>query len=116
MHIFAVTLPEPVRLREFNAREEANLSDFQEGLVHLAAVLNGEHKEEIYPRKLVEGMMVSQAARYVEDAFQKFVEECEKARESGVDESEVFVFPKLPTNSTSKNFIEKLFSCLICDH
>ncbi|KAJ9179816.1 hypothetical protein P3X46_008136 [Hevea brasiliensis] len=111
-----VTLPEPVRLREFNANEEANLSEFQEELVQMAAVLNGDHKNDIYPQRLVEGMTVSQAAKYVENAYKKFCEECEKARESGVDESEVIVLPKLPTNTTSKSFIEKLFSCLICDN
>ncbi|KAJ9179817.1 hypothetical protein P3X46_008137 [Hevea brasiliensis] len=92
-----VTLPGPVKLRELPERvklrefDEANLSEFQEELVQMAAVLNGDHKEEIYPQNLVKGMKVSKAGMYVEEAFKKFCDECKKARECGVDESEVIV-------------------------
>lgn len=118
MHVHsAVKLPEPVKLREAAAKEGAKLSEFQEELVQMAAALNGDHKKDIYPQRLVEGMTVSQAVKYVEDGFKKFCEECEKARESGVDETEVIVLDKSRTKTTTpKTFIHKLFSCFICDN
>ncbi|KAJ9131837.1 hypothetical protein P3X46_034749 [Hevea brasiliensis] len=111
-----VALTEPVKLREADAKEEAKLSEFQEELVQMAAALNGDHKKDIYPHKLVEGMTVLQAVKYVEDGFKKFCEECEKARESGADESEIIVLAKSSTSTTPKSFIHKLFSCLVCDN
>ncbi|KDP39583.1 hypothetical protein JCGZ_02603 [Jatropha curcas] len=113
-----VTLPEPVKLREGVAREDGNLSEFQQELVQMAAVLNGDHKKDIYPHKIAEGMTVSVAAKYMESAFKKFIEEGEKARENGVDESEVIVIENfVPTNHKSpRSFIQKLFSCLVCDN
>jgi phospholipase C len=90
VHI-AVTLGEPAKLRETGPQEEAKLSEFQEELVQLAAVLNGDHRKDIYPDKLVENMTVGEAAKYVQEAFKKFQDECAKARESGVDEDEIVV-------------------------
>ncbi|KAE8721401.1 Non-specific phospholipase C5 [Hibiscus syriacus] len=64
-----VTLPEPVKTRHSKAKETAKLSDFQEELVQMAAVLKGDHKSDIYPHKLVENMTVAEAAEYVHGAF-----------------------------------------------
>ncbi|XP_002524007.2 non-specific phospholipase C4 [Ricinus communis] len=118
-----VTLTEPVKLRSRGANEEANISEFQQELVQLAAVLNGDHGTDIYPHKLVESMKVSEAANYVENAFKRFYEEYEKARDGGVDESEVIALVKTEalaiitnTSASSKSFIQKLFSCIVCDN
>ncbi|XP_030962379.1 non-specific phospholipase C4-like [Quercus lobata] len=108
-----VTLGEPVKLRDDGPPDEAKLSEFQEELVQLAAVLNGDHRKETYPDKLVENMTVAEAAKYVTDAFKTFLDECDKARASGVSEDEIVV---CATNSSSKSIASKLFSCLICDN
>ncbi|KAK9273937.1 hypothetical protein L1049_018749 [Liquidambar formosana] len=111
-----VTLPEPIKLRETEAKEEAKLSEFQEELVQMAAVLNGDHRKDIYPHKLVENMKVSEAVIYVGEALKKFLDECEKAKKSGADESEIVVLENAPTRAPSKSFGHKIFSCLICDN
>ena len=112
MHI-AVTLGEPVKLRDAGPPDQAKLSEFQEELVQLAAVLNGDHRKETYPDKLVENMTVAEAAKYVTDAFKTFLDECDKARASGVSEDEIVV---CATKTSSKSIASKLFSCLICDN
>ncbi|GAV88681.1 hypothetical protein CFOL_v3_32103 [Cephalotus follicularis] len=111
-----VTLPEPVKMRETEAKEDANLSDFQEQIVLMSAALSGDHVKDTYPHKLVENMVVSQAVKYVVDVFQKFCNECEIARKNGVDESEIVCLANPPARKTSKSLAHKIFSCLICDH
>lgn len=110
-----------MEMREGGAKEEAKLSEFQEEIVQLAAVLNGDHRKDIYPDKLVENMTVAEAAKYAQDGFKKFLNECEKARASGVDEEEIVECPTSPGPSSSssssppnKSFVHKIFSCLIC--
>ncbi|XP_065854369.1 non-specific phospholipase C3-like [Euphorbia lathyris] len=112
-----VTLTEPVKMRTrgIEEEEEATVSEFQGELVQMAAVMNGDHTKDIYPHKLVEGMKVSEAAKYVEDAFQQFRQACEIARENGVDESQIILLQS-NTTATPKSFFNKLFSCLICDN
>ncbi|KAK1425016.1 hypothetical protein QVD17_20358 [Tagetes erecta] len=82
-----VTLPEPVKMREDEANEEAKLTDLQEELVQLGSVLKGDHKESDYPDKLVENKKVNEGAKYVEVAFNKFCDDCEKAKSEGKDDS-----------------------------
>ena len=116
MH-FAVTLVEPVKLREGAAKEDAKLSEFQEELVEMAAVLNGDLKKDIYPQQLVDGLNVSDGAKYVEKAFKRFCDECDKATKNGVDDSEIICLEKpATTHRASKSFVQKLFSCLVCDN
>ncbi|KAL0429377.1 UNVERIFIED_CONTAM: Non-specific phospholipase C4 [Sesamum radiatum] len=116
------TLSEPVKLREAEAKDEAKLSEFQEELVQMAASLCGDHTKEGFPHKLVENMTVSDGVEYVKGAFQKFLDECEKARRNGADGSTICI----PTGNTStsaaaatpssksKSFVSKLFSCVVC--
>jgi len=78
-----------VKLRRTAAAEQAPLSEFQEELVQLAAVLNGDHTKDSYPHKLVEGMTVAEAARYCVDAFKAFRDECEKCKKRGEDGSHI---------------------------
>ncbi|KAJ8430444.1 hypothetical protein Cgig2_025871 [Carnegiea gigantea] len=115
-----VTLPEPVRLRDFEANEERNLSDFQGELVQLAAVLRGDHTKDTYPHKLVETMTVAQAATYCDEALKIFLEECEKARQTGADENAVIVVQNTDDNDSNKknsrSFLHEFLSCLVCDN
>ncbi|WCJ27714.1 non-specific phospholipase C3 [Euphorbia peplus] len=120
-----VTLTEPVKMRTrglaVEEEEDADISEFQGELVQMAAVINGDHtKPDLYPHKIVEGMKVSQAAKYVEDAFLQFQQACVEARENGADESQIILLQQSNTTATTdtspKSFFNKLFSCLICDN
>ncbi|KAL7233902.1 hypothetical protein ACSBR1_017495 [Camellia fascicularis] len=111
-----VTLPEPVKLREAGPREEKQLSEFQQELVQLAATLNGDHKKDIFPNKLVENMTAIEAVNYVEGAFKMFLDECEHAKNRGADESHIPLLPNSHPRTVSKSFLQKIFSCLVCDH
>lgn len=110
---FAEKLPDPIRLREAVANEQAKLSEFQEELVLMAATLNGDYRKSIYPNRLIENMSVLDAAKYVEGAFKTFLDECEKARQNGADECEIVDCANTPPNS--KNFIDKMLSCITCN-
>ncbi|OIW18856.1 hypothetical protein TanjilG_25299 [Lupinus angustifolius] len=110
-----VKLPDPIKLREIGAQEEAKLTEFQEELVQMAATLNGDHRKSIYPNKLVENMTVPEAVKYVENAFKTFLDECDKAKQSGVDESEIVDCANASVPPGSKNLFDKVLSCIICD-
>ncbi|MQL84101.1 hypothetical protein Taro_016628 [Colocasia esculenta] len=117
-----LTLPEPKKLRKTGAaREDANLTEFQEVLVQMGAVLNGDHRKEgLYPQKLVEDMTVGEAAKYLQEAFGTFCEACENCRKAGMDESEIVVVNGAAGDGSSpeakkKSFLQKMFSCLVCN-
>ena len=98
-------------MRDIEGKETVKLSEFQEEIVQMAAALNGDHKKEIYPQRLVENMTVAEAVKYVDGALKKLCDECQKAEERGMDESEI---GKLPERSKSKSFVHKMLSCLVC--
>ncbi|XP_027335140.1 non-specific phospholipase C4-like [Abrus precatorius] len=108
-------LPEPVKLREAPAQEQAKLSEFQEELVQMAATLNGDHRKSSYPDKLTENMSVEDAAKYVEGAFDTFLKECEKAKQNGADESEIVDCANGSAPPNSKNFFQNVLSCITCN-
>lgn len=112
-----VTLSEPKKMRHDEANEEANISEFQADLVHLCAVLKGDHQESSYPDKLVENMKVNEAVEYVGVAFKKFCDDCEKAKREGKEDSYIVCDGNLASGQKpSKPFAQKLFSCLVCDN
>ncbi|XP_045790701.1 non-specific phospholipase C4-like [Trifolium pratense] len=109
-------LPDPIKLREAAAKEQAKLSELQEELVLMAATLNGDHRKSIYPDKLIENMCVTDAVKYVEDAFNTFLNECEKAKQNGADGSEIVDCAETcSTQPNSKSFFHKMLSCITCD-
>ncbi|GAB2303188.1 Non-specific phospholipase C4 [Dionaea muscipula] len=117
-----VTLPEPVKLRDREAREEQPLTDFQKELVQMAACLNGDHKKETYPDKLVENMTVADAVEYVTKGFKLFIDESDKARESGADGEYIVVVEVLAAAAAAtknkekiRSLVDKFFSCLACN-
>ncbi|XP_021912196.1 LOW QUALITY PROTEIN: non-specific phospholipase C3-like [Carica papaya] len=110
-------LSEPILTRDFEVEEDETLTDFQEELIQAAAALTGEHVKDIYPFKLVENMKASHGAKYVEDAFNKFLRESKKAKDDGADEHEIVSLLTQPTRTTfPKTFLQKVFSCLVCDN
>ncbi|KAI8021217.1 Non-specific phospholipase C3 [Camellia lanceoleosa] len=117
MHII-VKLPEPVKLREAEAKDNAKLTEFQEQMVQMAATLCGDPKKDIYPNKHVENMTVGEVVKYVNNSFKNFLDRCEKAKASGVDESQICVpsddDPSKISKDKSKSFASKFFSCVAC--
>lgn len=113
---FTVTLNDPVKLRNEEANEKRKISEFQEELVQLAAVLKGDEKKETYPQKLVEKMSVVEAASYCENALKSFLHECEKAKENGADESQIVVCGNQiqASKAKPKSFARKFLACLAC--
>lgn len=107
------TLPEPVKLRPTEAAERAPISEFQAELVQLGAALNGDHAKDVYPHKLVEGMTVTDAARYCNSAFKAFQDECERCKKSGKDGSHVPTLPPSPPSKKSR-FASKMLACFAC--
>lgn len=116
MHTYAVTLPEPVKLREDLPLENRLLSDFQAELVQMAACLNGDHKKKTYPDTLVEKMTVKEAAEYVHEAWKIFLHECEEARKRGEDDSAIVVVDGKHSKNTSRSLATKFFSCIACNN
>ncbi|KAL8062231.1 hypothetical protein ABFX02_02G133900 [Erythranthe guttata] len=106
------TLPEPVKMRETEAKEDARLSEFQEELVHMSAVLCGDHRDDTFPRKLVGKMKVSDGADYANKAFERFLDECRKSMRNGADGTTICI----PPAEKYRSFASKLCSCIVCGH
>ncbi|XP_068635042.1 non-specific phospholipase C4-like [Aristolochia californica] len=111
-----LTMPVPKRLRATDANEQSNLSEFQQELVQLAAVLNGDCKKDIYPDKLVENMTVGEASKYVIEAFKIFSQACENGKRNGMDESEIVAVERQQSSSKKpkNSFLNKMFACFAC--
>lgn len=114
----AEKLPEPVRLREAEADEHREISEFQAELVQLSAALNGDHATEAFESdKLIDGMTVAQASEYCHSAFARFREECRRCKECGMDGSHVPTLQRPPASAaaaTAPSASSKLCGCLPC--
>ncbi|KAK9757699.1 hypothetical protein RND81_01G180400 [Saponaria officinalis] len=105
-----VTLPEPVKLRETLPQEDKKLSEFQAELVQMAACLKGDHKKKSYPEKLIENMTVKEGAEYMQEAWETFCRECEKARKRGTHGDTIVSI------DGRSSLVGKVFSCLACSN
>ncbi|KAH0456691.1 hypothetical protein IEQ34_014598 [Dendrobium chrysotoxum] len=116
-----VTLPEVKKMRTAEAAEGAPLSDFQQELVQLAAVLNGDHANpRIFPHALVQGMTVAEGAKYTQDAFKAFLQEAERCRNCGTDDSYIVALPAGDEEEGKKkkkkpSWYKKWLTCLVCN-
>ncbi|KAG9457363.1 hypothetical protein H6P81_001871 [Aristolochia fimbriata] len=82
-------LPTPVKIRRAEANEGAKLSEFQQELVQLAAVLNGDHLLTSFPDKIGKDMTVREGQVYMETALSRFFEAGLSAKRMGVDEDQI---------------------------
>jgi phospholipase C len=84
--------------------------------VQLGAALNGDHAKDVYPHKLVEGMTVSDAAKYCNDAFRAFLDECDRCKKCGMDGSHIPALPPTPLPPAKKksSFPSKMLACFAC--
>ncbi|XP_031505163.1 non-specific phospholipase C2-like [Nymphaea colorata] len=98
-------LPTPKRMRMTDANEEANLSQFQDELIQLAAVLVGDHELVGFPDKIGEKMTVRQGKQYAEDAVKRFLDASLTARKMGVGDHQIVKMrPSLTTRPTPSTF------------
>ncbi|XP_044482225.1 non-specific phospholipase C2 [Mangifera indica] len=94
-------LPTPVRIRPGDANEDAQLSEFQQELLQLAAVLKGDNIFTSFPEKIGKNMTVKQGKEYMEDAVRRFFEAGQQAKRMGVDEEQIVQMkPSLTTRSS----------------
>ncbi|KAJ7960551.1 Non-specific phospholipase [Quillaja saponaria] len=94
-------LPTPVKIRKGDANETANLSEFQQELLQLAAVLKGDHILTSFPDKIGKDMNVKQGKEYMEDAVRSFFEAGKYAKKMGVSEEHIIQMkPSLTTRSS----------------
>ena len=82
-------LPDATPLRTTEAKEDGGLSEFQSELVHLAAVLNGDHFLSSFPDEISKKMSVKQAHAYVKGAVSRFTRASKEAIALGADESAI---------------------------
>jgi len=98
----SATLPNPPKIRQSGANEEAKLSDFQKELVQLAAILNGDYTLKSYPEEIGKKMNVREGKKYMGDSVRRFFEAGRLAKSLGADDHEIVKMrPSLTTRSTS---------------
>ncbi|KAL9248617.1 Non-specific phospholipase C2-like protein [Drosera capensis] len=96
-----VTLPTPVKIRQTEANEEAHLSEFQQELLQLAAVLKGDSSLTSYPEKISKEMTVKQGRVYMRDAIKRFIEAGLVAKKLGVSDDQIVKMrPSLSSRSS----------------
>ncbi|CAH9134554.1 unnamed protein product [Cuscuta epithymum] len=96
-------LPTPKKIRNGEPNVDANISEFQQELVQLAAVLNGDYLLTSYPENIGRGMTVSQGKKYLEDAVQRFFEAGSSAQAMGVHGDQIIQMRPSLTTRRSPN-------------
>lgn len=95
-------LPTPVKIRNSEANEDAMLSEFQQELMQLASVLNGDHLLTSFEERILKHMNVREGIPYMENAVKRFFEAGMSAKKMGVDEEQIVKMrPSLTTRSSS---------------
>ncbi|XP_058093166.1 non-specific phospholipase C6 [Magnolia sinica] len=84
-----VVLPDAVPLRNAEAKEDGGLSEFQSEIVHLAAVLNGDHYLSSFPDEISQRMSVKRAHSYVKGAVSRFIRASKEAMRLGANDSAI---------------------------
>uniref|UniRef100_A0ACD5XEH3 Uncharacterized protein n=1 Tax=Avena sativa TaxID=4498 RepID=A0ACD5XEH3_AVESA len=98
-------LPMPTRIRQTEANEEAKLSSFQQEIVQLASVLNGDHQLSSLQERIREKMNVREGTAYMRNAVRRFFEAGMSAKRMGVsdDEQIIKMRPSLTTRTSSSS-------------
>ena len=99
----AEQLPTPTRIRQTEANEEAKLSSFQQEIVQLAAVLNGDHQLSSLQERIRERMNVREGTSYMRSAVRRFFEAGMSAKRMGLadDDQIVKMRPSLTTRTST---------------
>jgi phospholipase C len=92
----------PVPIREGEANEEAKLSEFQQELVQLASVLNGDHQLTGLQERIDKQMVVREGIDYIHSSVKRFFEAGILAMRMGVDDEQIVrMRPSLTTRATT---------------
>ncbi|KAK7400945.1 hypothetical protein VNO78_12254 [Psophocarpus tetragonolobus] len=97
------TLPTPVKIRKGGPNEDAKLSEFQQELIQLAAVIKGDNIFTSFPRTIGKNMTVKQGKDYMDDAVRRFFEAGRSARKMGVNEEHIVQMKPSLTTRPSKS-------------
>ncbi|CAL0311988.1 unnamed protein product [Lupinus luteus] len=103
------TLPIPVKIRKTEADEEASLSEFQEELIQLGAVLKGDHILSSYPHTIGKDMNVKQGKEYLDDSVKRFFEAGHFAKKMQVSEEHIVQIKPSLTSRPSKSPVTNPF-------
>ncbi|MED6120634.1 Phosphatidylglycerol/phosphatidylinositol transfer protein [Stylosanthes scabra] len=95
-------LPTPVKIRQGEAKEDAKVSEFQEELIQLAAVIKGDNIFTSYPDRVGRNMTVKQGKYYMENAVRRFFEAGRYAKKMGVSEEHIVQMKPSLTTRLSK--------------
>ncbi|OIW10472.1 hypothetical protein TanjilG_00410 [Lupinus angustifolius] len=98
-------LPTPVKIRKSEADEEASLSEFQQELIQLGAVLKGDNVLTSYPHTVGNDMNVKQGKEYLEDSVKRFFEAGHFAKKMQVSEEHIVQMKPSLTSRLSKSQI-----------
>ncbi|TVU36807.1 hypothetical protein EJB05_18755 [Eragrostis curvula] len=82
-------LPMPTRIRQTEANEEAKLSEFQQELIQLASVLNGDHLLTSLQDRIRDKMNVREGISYMKSSVKRFFEAGMSAKRMGVDDDQI---------------------------
>ncbi|XP_072997450.1 non-specific phospholipase C2-like [Typha latifolia] len=97
-----VQLPTPTKIRNGEANEEAKLSEFQQELMQLSSVLNGDHLLTNFQDKILKQMNVREGITYMESAVKRFFEAGRSAKRMGVYEEQIVKMrPSLTTRTSA---------------
>lgn len=96
-------LPTPVKIRKSEADENRPMSEFQQELMHLAAVLKGDNMLSSYPESIAKGQTVKQGKEYMEEAVKRFFEAARLAKKLGVDDEQIVKMRPSLTSRPSKS-------------
>ena len=93
----------PTRILQTEAKEEAKLSSFQQEIVQLASVLNGDHQLSSLQERIRDKMNVREGTSYMRTAVRRFFEAGMSAKRMGLadDEQIVKMRPSLTTRTSS---------------
>jgi phospholipase C len=92
----------PVTIRKGEANEEAKLSEFQQELMQLASVLNGDHQLTSLQERIQKQMVVREGIDYIHSSVKRFFEAGTLAKRMGVDEEQIVrMRPSLTTRAAT---------------
>ncbi|RYR63885.1 hypothetical protein Ahy_A04g021642 [Arachis hypogaea] len=88
-------------MRQGEAKEDGKMSEFQQELIQLAAVIKGENILTSYPDRVGKNMTVKQGKDYMEKAVRRFFQAGRYAKKMGVSNDHIVQMkPSLTTRSS----------------
>lgn len=90
-----------MKIRNSPANENAKLTEFQQELMQLAAVMKGDNILTSYPEAIGKDMNVKEGRQYMKEAVRRFFEAGRLAKRMGVSEDQIVQMrPSLASRST----------------